>query len=97
MTVTDLDDAILDPVVLAPDVPELAPERVPTGDPGVERDEGPLRSVSIAMNVLGCFETEPELGAPPGGPVAGGCPGPRAPATGWACGCSRWASWWSTG
>lgn len=25
--------------------------------------EGPLRSVSIAMGVLGCFESEPELGA----------------------------------
>lgn len=27
------------------------------------RDDGPLRSVSIAMSVLECFETEPELGA----------------------------------
>ncbi|MGE3255588.1 IclR family transcriptional regulator [Pseudonocardia sp.] len=27
------------------------------------RDDGPLRSVSIAMAVLECFETEPELGA----------------------------------
>jgi DNA-binding IclR family transcriptional regulator len=28
-----------------------------------EREDGPLRSVSIAMAVLGCFETERELGA----------------------------------
>ncbi len=28
-----------------------------------ERDDGPLRSVSIAMGVLGCFEREAELGA----------------------------------
>jgi hypothetical protein len=28
-----------------------------------ERDDGPLRSVSIAMGVLGCFEHEAELGA----------------------------------
>ena len=27
------------------------------------RDDGPLRSVSIAMGVLGCFEREAELGA----------------------------------
>ena len=30
---------------------------------GEERDDGPLRSVSIAMAVLGCFEQEAELGA----------------------------------
>ncbi|MGD9528067.1 MAG: IclR family transcriptional regulator [Pseudonocardia sp.] len=36
------------------------------GAPGAEaegRDDGPLRSVSIAMAVLECFETEPVLGA----------------------------------
>lgn len=31
--------------------------------PTDERDDGPLRSVSIAMAVLGCFEREAELGA----------------------------------
>ena len=55
MTITDLDDAILDPAALAPDIPELVP--------APERDDGPLRSVSIAMGVLGCFESEAELGA----------------------------------
>jgi IclR family transcriptional regulator, KDG regulon repressor len=53
MTITDLDEAILDPVALAPDVPELVPDE----------SDGQLRSVSIAMGVLGCFETEAELGA----------------------------------
>jgi IclR family KDG regulon transcriptional repressor len=53
MTLTDLDAAILDPASLAPAVPELVPER----------EDGPLRSVSIAMAVLGCFEQERELGA----------------------------------
>ncbi|MCW2717137.1 IclR family transcriptional regulator [Pseudonocardia sp.] len=53
MTLTDLDAAILDPASLAPEVPELVPER----------EDGPLRSVSIAMAVLGCFEQERELGA----------------------------------
>jgi IclR family KDG regulon transcriptional repressor len=32
-------------------------------EPVEGRDEGPLRSVSIAMGVLGCFEDEAELGA----------------------------------
>ncbi len=32
-------------------------------EPVPEKDEGPLRSVSIAMGVLGCFEREAELGA----------------------------------
>jgi len=59
MTITDLgveidEGAILDPAALEPDVPELVPD---------EGGDGPLRSVSIAMGVLGCFETEPELGA----------------------------------
>jgi DNA-binding IclR family transcriptional regulator len=53
MTITDLDEAILDPVALAPDVPELVSDE----------SDGQLRSVSIAMGVLGCFETEVELGA----------------------------------
>jgi IclR family transcriptional regulator, KDG regulon repressor len=53
MTITDLDEAILDPAALAPDVPELVPDE----------SDGQLRSVSIAMGVLGCFETEAELGA----------------------------------
>jgi IclR family transcriptional regulator, KDG regulon repressor len=53
MTITDLDEAILDPVALAPDVPELVPDE----------SDGQLRSVSIAMGVLGCFATEAELGA----------------------------------
>ena len=48
MTLTDLDAVVLPPV--------------PMGLPP-ERDDGPLRSVSIAMAVLGCFETERELGA----------------------------------
>jgi IclR family transcriptional regulator, KDG regulon repressor len=49
MTITDLDEAILE-AALEPDVPD-------------EAADGPLRSVSIAMGVLGCFQTEPELGA----------------------------------
>jgi IclR family transcriptional regulator, KDG regulon repressor len=58
MTITDLDveivdGAILDPAALAPDLPELVPDE----------SDGQLRSVSIAMGVLGCFETEAELGA----------------------------------
>lgn len=52
MTLTDLDvtdaDAILSPAALTD---------------GPEAGEGPLRSVSIAMAVLGCFEREAELGA----------------------------------
>ncbi len=65
MTITDLDDAILDPAAPESDVPALVPDRVreQACDPGAERDDGPLRSVSIAMGVLGCFETEAELGA----------------------------------
>ncbi|SHK28024.1 transcriptional regulator, IclR family [Pseudonocardia thermophila] len=57
MTLTDLDfeAAVPDPAVLSPDAPPLVP--------APERDEGPLRSVSIAMAVLGCFEREAELGA----------------------------------
>ncbi len=47
MTLTDLDVAILEPA--------------PGGS--FDNDGGPLRSVSIAMAVLGCFETERELGA----------------------------------
>jgi DNA-binding IclR family transcriptional regulator len=42
-------------------VDDLAPDLVaPTTE---ERDEGALRSVSIAMAVLGCFEQRAELGA----------------------------------
>jgi DNA-binding IclR family transcriptional regulator len=59
MTITDLDDAILDPAALDPDIPPLIPEET-VPDEGAD---GPLRSVSIAMGVLGCFETEAELGA----------------------------------
>jgi IclR family KDG regulon transcriptional repressor len=55
MTITDLDDAILDPAALTPEKP--------VREPAPDRDDGPLRSVSIAMGVLGCFETEAELGA----------------------------------
>jgi DNA-binding IclR family transcriptional regulator len=36
---------------------------IPPLEPSPEREEGPLRSVSIAMAVLGCFEREAELGA----------------------------------
>ena len=54
MTITDLDEAILGPAALEPDVPPLVPD---------EGADNPLRSVSIAMGVLGCFETEAELGA----------------------------------
>ncbi|GAA3227330.1 IclR family transcriptional regulator [Pseudonocardia petroleophila] len=56
MTILDLDEAILDPAALAPEVPALEPDTDAVGD-------GPLRSVSIAMAVLGCFEREAELGA----------------------------------
>jgi IclR family transcriptional regulator, KDG regulon repressor len=65
MTIADLDDAILGPAALESDVPALVPDRVreQADDPGAERDDSPLRSVSIAMGVLGCFETEAELGA----------------------------------
>lgn len=35
----------------------------PAAEPAEVRDVGALRSVSIAMAVLECFETEPELGA----------------------------------
>lgn len=56
MTILDLDEAILDPAALAPEVP------VPDAD-GDAVGDGPLRSVSIAMAVLGCFERERELGA----------------------------------
>jgi DNA-binding IclR family transcriptional regulator len=38
-------------------------ERIPPLVPAPEREDGPLRSVSIAMAVLGCFEREAELGA----------------------------------
>ena len=38
-------------------------ERMPALEPAPEKEEGPLRSVSIAMAVLGCFEREAELGA----------------------------------
>ncbi len=38
-------------------------ERIPPLVPSPEREDGPLRSVSIAMAVLGCFEREAELGA----------------------------------
>ena len=59
MTITDLGcefdgGAILDPAVLEPDVPPLVPD---------DSGDGQLRSVSIALGVLGCFETEAELGA----------------------------------
>lgn len=67
MTITDLDPdtldgAILDPASLAPDVPLLVPDATAEPEPDGTGD-GPLRSVSIAMAVLGCFEREPELGA----------------------------------
>lgn len=58
MTLTDLDAAILDPAAPGPEVPEPILE-----NDSPEREDGPLRSVSIAMAVLGCFETERELGA----------------------------------
>lgn len=60
MTVTEIDPAaaLLGPDVLAPELPSLAPDHPPA-----ETAEAPLRSVSIAMAVLGCFEREPELGA----------------------------------
>ena len=54
MTITDLDEAILD---------SLGPDLRPAESRPDEEAEAPLRSVSIAMSVLGCFESEPELGA----------------------------------
>ncbi|MDN5860138.1 MAG: helix-turn-helix domain-containing protein [Pseudonocardia sp.] len=54
MTLADLDfSAAAD--ILAPDVPALVPTQ--------RKEEGPLRSVSIAVGVLGCFERDAELGA----------------------------------
>lgn len=55
--VDDLGAALVDPARAVQGPAELARSAE------VERDDGPLRSVSIAMGVLGCFEREPELGA----------------------------------
>jgi IclR family transcriptional regulator, KDG regulon repressor len=53
MTLTDLDLDLDRRPGLVPDA----------ADPVHDAGDGPLRSVSIAMAVLGCFEREPELGA----------------------------------
>ena len=70
MTITDLDEAILsaagDPEGLRGGSADVQGQRGHPAHPGAgsdERDDGPLRSVSIAMAVLGCFEREAELGA----------------------------------
>ncbi|WP_300011146.1 IclR family transcriptional regulator [Pseudonocardia sp.] len=60
MTITDLDEAIRpDPPADEPGPRGRAAKPVALDEPG----DGPLRSVSIAMAVLGCFEREAELGA----------------------------------
>src|SRR4051812_4870074 len=66
MTLTgDVDERLL-----APEVPEAPPVPIPPDQAGVLEaapdetggGDGTLRSVSIAMAVLDCFATEPELG-----------------------------------
>jgi IclR family transcriptional regulator, KDG regulon repressor len=65
MTITDLDEEIdpelLDRAALQPGIPPLVP--LGRSEELDEPADAPLRSVSIAMAVLGCFETEAELGA----------------------------------
>ncbi len=59
MTVTGSFDlfTMLGPAAAGPERPSQAPAQL------ADRGEHPLRSVSIAVAVLGCFEREPELGA----------------------------------
>lgn len=58
MTLADLDFSAAEQISET-----IRPPAVPPLGPAPEREDGPLRSVSIAMSVLGCFENEAELGA----------------------------------